>query len=144
MITRLQRDIRCRTTRIFSRRFESIDFSVRHTGALMPSLANYSSFAHNDAADARIGSRGIQTALGETQRLRHVKMVVWGKHHESNSRCNESIAAAWPAFCGLLHFLNRVAEIFLVLETPVYRGKTDVRHLIHFVQLFHDHFTDAA
>jgi hypothetical protein len=55
---------------------------MRLPGAFMPTLPYHFFFAHNDAAHARIRAGGVQTLLGETQGLRHVVVIVWGKHHE--------------------------------------------------------------
>jgi len=82
MIARFQRDIHRCAACFFSRRIERVDFCMRLTGAFMPALPYHFSFAHDNAAHARIRAGGVQTLLGKTQSLRHVTVIVRGKHHE--------------------------------------------------------------
>jgi hypothetical protein len=50
-------------------------FGMWPTGALVPALTQHFVAARDDAAHPRIGLGGEQTALGQTQRARHVGVV---------------------------------------------------------------------
>jgi hypothetical protein len=50
---------------------QRVHFGVRTTGALVPALTDHCAVAHDDAADARVGRRRVESALRELQRAHH-------------------------------------------------------------------------
>ena len=75
MGARLQRHVGCRAARAFTRLAQCKHLRMGLAGALVPALAHDRIAMGNDAADAGVGLRGEQAALGEAQCLRHVCVI---------------------------------------------------------------------
>ena len=78
--TRLQRHVHRRATRRITRLHQSMNFSVRFTGALVPALPHHPAVLDDDAADARIRAGAVHAALSELQRLRHMLVIDRTEH----------------------------------------------------------------
>ena len=57
---------------------ERMNFGVRRAGALMPAFTDDTAVLDDDAADARVGRSGEQTARRELQRVRHMDVIGCG------------------------------------------------------------------
>ena len=85
MAARFQVHVQCRATRARPGCLQCQRLRVRHSGLLMPARADDRPVPDDEAADARIGCRGVEAAPGEVERLSH-EFMVGGRHHHFSMR----------------------------------------------------------
>ena len=79
MRARFERDVSGRAACAFAGIAQREHFGVRFAGALVPAFGDDFVAVRDHAADARIGLRREQPALGQSQRARHVRVVGRGE-----------------------------------------------------------------
>jgi hypothetical protein len=82
-------DIRGRPARFLASGLQGVNFGMLRPGSHMPAFTDDLASVDDDTADARIGCRGVQAALGKAKRKRHESVIrrAERRRHQRPSGC---------------------------------------------------------
>ena len=90
MAARLQRHVGRCTARCRIGLLQGIDFRMRLARPLVPAFTDDHAITDDDTANTRIRRSGIQASLGQTQGLRHVRLISRRNHVFRGEGCETS------------------------------------------------------